>query len=55
MTLFDLIKKGIITLKQAADSLNMSEDAFKSQLAKYGFELYNVFVILITSSKVIIT
>ena len=35
--LLNLIKSGVITLKQAADSLNMSEKSFKKQLSDYGY------------------
>ena len=35
--LLNLIKSGVITIKQAADSLNMSEKSFKKQLSDYGY------------------
>ena len=35
--LLNLIKSGIITLKQAAESLNISEKSFKKQLSDYGY------------------
>jgi hypothetical protein len=35
--LLNLIKSGVITIKQAADSLNMSEKYFKKQLSDYGY------------------
>lgn len=35
--LFRLIEDGIITIKQAAKSLNISEKAFKKQLSEYGY------------------
>ena len=35
--LLNLIKSGFITIKQAADSLNMSEKSFKKQLSDYGY------------------
>ena len=35
----ELIKDGIITIKQAAEKLNMSVASFKRQSAKYGYEL----------------
>ena len=37
--LFKLIKDGIITCKQAAKSLEMSEKSFKKQLSDYGYVL----------------
>ena len=37
--LFKLIKDGIITCKQAAKSLEISEKSFKKQLSDYGYVL----------------
>ena len=37
--LFTLIKDGIITIKQAANSLKISEKTFKKQLSEYGYVL----------------
>ena len=37
IALFKLIKEGIITCKQAAKSLDMSEKTFKKQLSDYGY------------------
>ena len=37
--LFRLIKEGIITCKQAAKSLDMSEKTLKKQLSDYGYVL----------------
>ena len=37
IALFKLIKEGIITCKQAAKSLDMSEKSFKKQLSDYGY------------------
>ena len=36
--LLNLIKSGVITLKQAAKSLNMSETKFKAELEKQALE-----------------
>ena len=36
-TLFELIKDGIITLKEAAKRMKMSEKSFKKQLSEYGY------------------
>ena len=37
--LLNLIKTGVITIKQAAKSLEMSEKSFKKQLSDYGYVL----------------
>ena len=39
--LLNLIKSGVITIKQAAKSLHMSETKFKSELAKLSLEPLN--------------